>query len=131
MKSSQQSSAIRNSIRQSLETEISRIGTRLRYLERDRRHLEQNPNDLVFEVTLTSRWAREGESSVTARSGRGLSEALKRAQEKFKKINKRSDIQADYSARAFITRDVRTKSKLFITIDERFLADLASTNKSD
>lgn len=60
----------------------------------ERRALKALENDdFCYVVTLTSLWADCGEKTSTA-DGQSLSEAVKRAEDMFRKLNNRSDIQA-------------------------------------
>lgn len=56
-----------------------------------------NLDDASYNVSISSRWANEGESSVKDMKYQGtLKDAIKEAEKEFQKINNRGDIQGDY-----------------------------------
>jgi hypothetical protein len=55
-----------------------------------------NPDNAHYEVSLKSLWEKEGEKSTLTRYTGSLENAIKRAENEFKDVNKRTDIQADW-----------------------------------
>ncbi len=79
---------------------------RISELEEDLRKAEEvkkllaaarNPDTLTYSVTLSSLWSDKGEEDVTLKAAGPVADIIKQAEEEFKKINRRSDVQADYS----------------------------------
>jgi len=62
----------------------------LRYLS------DVEEDDLVFEVRLASLWSDHGEKDVCVQQKAPLEQVISLAVEKFKRVNKRKDVQADW-----------------------------------
>lgn len=60
------------------------------------------PQVLRYRVHLRSLWQDEGEQSVTVTRRGPLAGVIRFAKTKFKRVNKRSDIQADYGVHAVV-----------------------------
>src|SRR3954466_15860692 len=89
---------------QVLET-TQQIESRLVKLKRLRaRFSYASEAHLQFKVVLSSLWADQGEKSVEI-VGNTLEAAMQEAIAEFKKINKRSDVQANYYVSAFLPTD--------------------------
>ncbi len=91
---------------------------RLRKSRRITRNLEEALADfkkrrknggLTFLVALNSLWSKEGEKNIKVKTKGDLKEAIEEAEEKFKKINHRQDVQADYSIFVLLANGVRIR----------------------
>src|SRR4051812_6678175 len=58
--------------------------------------------DITFRVQLTSLWADYGEKTVESKGKGPLKNIIKRAETRFKALNKRGDVQAKYQAWALL-----------------------------
>lgn len=64
-----------------------------------------NPRDFIYRIYLHSCWANEGEKSTTSQYKGTLNEAIKRAEEEFKLVNHRSDVQANYAVSVVLGKE--------------------------
>jgi hypothetical protein len=76
-----------------LSEDIVRIRKMLRVLKK----IDINHAD--YEVTIHSSWYHEGEKDTITRHHGTLKEAIEKAEEEFKKVNNRRDVQGDYHPR--------------------------------
>jgi tRNA(Leu) C34 or U34 (ribose-2'-O)-methylase TrmL len=53
-------------------------------------------NNADYEVTINSSWHHEGEKDTATKHHGTLKEAIEKAEEEFKKVNSREDVQGDY-----------------------------------
>ena len=75
-------------IQKELREQLKAVNSRLRK--------KIDPKNIIFEVSIVSLWEDHGEKPTKLR-GPKLKLTFKEAQEQFKRINNRSDIQAKYS----------------------------------
>jgi hypothetical protein len=61
-----------------------------------------NPEDANYKVDLHSCWHSEGEKNTTTNYKGSLCNAIKKAEEHFKKVNRRGDVQARYYVEVII-----------------------------
>ncbi len=87
---------LRDRLRGYLTTEIEKAKLLAATLRSMKRHLESSTKPFTYIVALESLWAREGEQSHTFRLTGDLSEVIKKAESEYKKLNRRSDVQARY-----------------------------------
>lgn len=87
---------IKQHLLETLDETIATKKAELASLEHQREQAEQNEGVFdKFKVTIHSGWEREGEQTVEEEvSAARLSEVLLKATEKFKQLNRRSDVQA-------------------------------------
>lgn len=83
--------------RAGLETELSRA-TASAQLVKDLTHSRV----LRYRVSLTSLWSNEGEESVVVTRRGPLDAVIRFAKTKFKRVNHRNDIQADWNVYAMV-----------------------------
>ncbi len=89
------------SIKVFLRKEIATQLTKLREQVANNEEAEQalvdlNPRKANYQVLLCSSWSSEGEESTTTDHTGTLAEAISRAEQEFKKVNHRSDVQGSY-----------------------------------
>jgi hypothetical protein len=87
-------------------------------LEKENRHIKKTmsknrdalkkPHPTYFVVNIISLWANEGEINVSIKKDT-LEKAFQAAVEKFKELNKRRDIQADFHVYAYLYNGVELK----------------------
>lgn len=91
--------AIIKHLKKANEREISELEESLRKAEEVKKLLSalRSPDSLTYGISLSSLWSDKGEEDVTLKAAGPVADIIKQAEEEFKKINRRSDVQADYS----------------------------------
>lgn len=85
-------------IEEALSLRLEDCSKKFSSLKKDKKELAsiESVNDLDLEVKISSAWAEYGEKTIKFVGKGGLEAVMKRAIAKFKKVNKRSDVQGGY-----------------------------------
>lgn len=90
--------------------------------------LEKNPaRSLKFNIFLTSLWQSDGEKSYEVFARGQLATLIEGAEREFMRLNRRSDVQADYSIRLAVETG---ESCVFIPVPKTLWHPLILRNRS-
>ena len=95
--------SLKQSLRRSIIGEISRLEKGLIEAREDLEVLKSlNTKKALYIIELDSMWEKEGEQSIDFEHFGELSDSIKKAEGRFKSVNKRQDIQANYTVQVRI-----------------------------
>jgi hypothetical protein len=94
---------LRHYLKKTLSEQIERHKEGINLTEGSLKVLEQtNVGRADYVVRLRSLWEKEGEMTVTTGHHGTLKDAIEKAEENFKSVNHRGDVQASYTVRILL-----------------------------
>jgi hypothetical protein len=114
------STELKEHLQGALDTRVQTLKAKLAEGRRARNILDRQirSGKITYKIVLVSLWADHGDKAVMLVEEGNLEELMKKAIAEFMKINRRSDVQANYSV--YVLLKDKTKDLLNVPVPEEF-----------